>query len=296
MKETSVLINTHNHVGFIAGCIDSVLRQTVRPDEIIVYDDGSTDGARTILRDYAARGDIVLIEGAFIRRAAYLNQAHAIAEAFGRCQGKLVFLLDGDDTFDPTKVERYLAAFTRNPDASLIQAPMQLVDDDDRVFGTNYQATKHISHHLTQIYRRQDVDFYYPTSALAFSRFYLERVLPVDFSDRLDLWIDTRLCAIAPYFGRVITLDEPLTRWRRHRGSDSLRARVRDLQIRQTRMRTHVFNRFCRTHHLRTISRWRNPRYYLQLARFWLPESCYSFYYQHGRRLMRRANRRPSVA
>ena len=276
---TSVLLNTWNHGKFIEDCIESLLVQTVLPNEIIVYDDGSEDDTVARLRQYSSR--ITLIEGKALPLPSHLRQANAVHSAFTRSTGRLVFLLDGDDRFKRHKIEHYVAAFTENRDASLIQAPMDKIDVHGRILGNNVEPRKHVVEHLSEIYRQQDVDFYYPTSALAFSRSYLESVLPLDFSDGCPLWIDTRLSIVAPYFGRVLTLPHTLTEWRRHSASDSIRARSRNLQIRQTLMRTQVFNCFCRRQGLRTISAWRNTRFYKQLLRFSLPELAYALYYNY---------------
>jgi len=286
---TTVLLNTFNHGRFIEECIESLLVQTVLPDEIIVYDDGSEDDTVVRLRQYASR--ITLIEGTAQAMPSHLRQANAVHTAFARSTGKLVFLLDGDDRFKRHKIEQYVVAFAENRDASLIQAPMDKIDVHGRILGSNVEPRKHVVEHLSEIYRQQDVDFYYPTSALAFSRSYLESVLPLDFSDGCALWIDTRLSIVAPYFGRVLTLPDALTEWRRHNASDSIRARSRNLQIKQTLMRTQVFNCFCRRQGLRTISAWRNTRFYKQLLRFSLPELAYALFYNHWKPRARRSVR-----
>ena len=278
---TSVLVNTYNHERFIEECIDSLLVQTVVPDEIIVYDDGSSDGTVARLRRYGSR--IRLIEGKGREGPSHLRQARAIERAFAESTGRLIFFLDGDDRFKRTKIQRYSAVFAANQDAALIQAPMDKIDEHSRMLGSYVESRRHVVEHLKEIYRLQDVDFFYPTSALAFSRSYLECVIPIDFSEGCPLWLDTRLSIIAPYFGRVITLPDILTDWRRHSGSDSLRRRSRHLQIRQTLMRTRVFNAFCRRHGLRTISPWRNRRFYLQLLRYTLPERAYSLVHRRVR-------------
>jgi len=277
MTDTSVLVNTYNHAPYIGECVDSLLAQTRRPSEIIVYDDGSSDGTVGILREYGRR--ITLIEGKRTGRPPHIAQANAIQCAFAASTGQLVFLLDGDDRFKANKIERYAAAFAKHPDSTLVQAPMEKIDCHGRAIGTNVEPRKHIIDHLQAIYRRNDVDFFYPTSALAFSREYLEKALPLDFSDNLPLWTDTRLSVIAPYFGTVTMLPDAYTDWRRHGNSDSIRARSKGLQIRQTLMRTQVFNSFCRRHGFRTISPWRNTRLYLQLVRYAVPVPIFSFFY-----------------
>jgi glycosyltransferase involved in cell wall biosynthesis len=279
MTETSVLINTYNHAPFIRECVDSALSQTLRPGEVIAYDDGSSDGTVDILRAYGRR--ITLIEGKRLHQPPHIAQANAIQAAFAASTGNLIFLLDGDDRFKPAKLERYCAAFAKHPDSSVVQAPMEKIDTNGTPIGSNVEPRKHIIDHLQAIYRRHDVDFFYPTSALAFSRHYLEKVLPLDFSDELPLWTDTRLSVIAPYFGTVTMLPDSCTDWRRHHQSDSIRARSRGLQIRQTLMRATVFNNFCRRHGFKTISPWRNGRLYLQLVRYAVPVPIFSFFYDH---------------
>lgn len=284
---TCVLVNTYNQSEFIEDCIDSLLVQTVLPDEIVVYDDGSTDDTVARLHRYGSR--ILVIRGTRMGLPNHRAQANAIHTAFTHSTGKLVFLLDGDDRFKRDKIESYVSVFRANPDAALIQAPMDKIDQHGRHIGNNIEPRKHVVDHLRQIYQQQDVDLFYPTSALAFSRAYLQSVLPLDFSDGYVLWSDTRMSIVAPHFGRVITLPEPHTEWRRHLGSDSIKVRSRRLQLRQTLMRTRVFNRFCRVHGLRTISPWRNRRFYLQLLRFSLPDSAYNVFYKRLRPRLKRA-------
>ncbi len=278
---TSVLVNTWNHANFIEDCVDSLLVQSVLPDEIIVCDDGSTDGTSARLRAYGSR--ITLIEAGRSAQPDHVRQGNAVHAAFRRSTGRLVFLLDGDDRFKRDKIERYAAVFRARPDAALIQSPMDKIDQHGRILGTNLEPRKHVADHLRQIYREQDVDLFYPTSALAFSRTFLAAVLPLDFSDGYPLWTDTRLSIIAPHFGAVLTLPQVCTEWRRHVRSHSVRVRSRHHQLRQTLMRTRVFNRFCRAHGLRTISAWRNWRFYRQLLRFTLPDRAYQLFYRRLR-------------
>lgn len=285
---TSVLLNTRNHGAFIEQCVESVLAQTLPATEIIVYDDGSEDDTVLRLRRYSSR--IRLIEGQPQSLPSYQRQAHAVQTAFEQSAGQLIFLLDGDDRFRPDKIEQYCAAYEAQRDAALIQAPMEKIDEEGRSLGSNFEARKHVDHHLAEIYRQQDVDFYYPTSALAFARTYLDAVLPLDFSDGCPLWTDTRLGIMAPFYGRVVTLPHALTDWRRHAKSDSIRSRVRNLQIQQTLMRTEVFNSFCRRYGLKTISAWRNARFYKQLLRFSLPELVYDCFHHLRSRSSRRVH------
>lgn len=278
MIEHSVLIYSKNQVAFIRECLESVLQQSLPADEIIVYDGGSSDGTLDVLRRYS--GEIHLIEGPADLRPAHLAEAHAVHQAFAASHGEVLFLLDGDDRFKPDKIERYVAAFKAYPDASVVQAPLDRIDPGGISLGAALDPRYHITNHLREIYRQQDLNFFYSTSALAFSRSYLERVLPLDLADGRPLWTDVRLCLPAVYYGRIVTLSDPLSDWRVHAASDRDRSASGKLQVRQTFLRAEAFNGFCRRHRLRQISPWRNPRLYRQLARCAVPAVVVEFYHQ----------------
>jgi glycosyltransferase involved in cell wall biosynthesis len=275
MLDHSVLIYSCNHAPFIVECVESVLRQTERPAEISVYDDGSSDGTCEILRGYGDR--VRLIEGASQQTSKFVAEANALQAAFTASRGRIIFLLEGADRFKPDKIERYVAAFDNHPDASLVQAPLDRIDVRGAALGINLEPRKHVANHLREIYRQHDVNFFYPTSALAFSRYYIQRVLPLQVDDGLPVWTDARLCIPAAYYGRIVTLPDPLTDWRCESALGVTRIGTRRIQIEQTLLRARIFNEFCRRHGLRTISPWRNPRFYAQLALHAMPPRIAAF-------------------
>ncbi|NLH15550.1 MAG: glycosyltransferase family 2 protein [Phycisphaerae bacterium] len=104
----SVVIPAWNVELFIARAIDSALAQTRPPDEIIVVDDGSTDGTADIARGY---GD----------RVRYLHQpqtgaAEARNRGIAEASGRWVAFLDADDEWLPDKLNRQMQLLARNPD------------------------------------------------------------------------------------------------------------------------------------------------------------------------------------
>jgi glycosyltransferase involved in cell wall biosynthesis len=109
----SAIITTYNYGRFIAGAVESVLQQSVRPDEILVVDDGSTDGTADIVAGYAAAG------------VRYVSQANGGAGAarnrgLRETRGELVAFLDGDDRWLPDKLARQLDHLHRYPSVGLI--------------------------------------------------------------------------------------------------------------------------------------------------------------------------------
>jgi len=123
----SVVIPSFNHARYLRECLDSVLAQEPAPLEVIVIDDGSTDGTLDILRSYGER--IVLLQQQGGRQARARNLALAVA------RGEFVAFLDSDDRWRPGRLAAALAAFAAQPQADLVWADYSHIDDAGRVLG-----------------------------------------------------------------------------------------------------------------------------------------------------------------
>jgi hypothetical protein len=99
----SILIPAYNAEEFIADAIRSAIAQTWRHKEIIVVDDGSTDGTAEVARGFASKNVVVVSKE---------NQGAAAARnlAFQLSQGEYIQWLDADDLLAPDKIERQFAA------------------------------------------------------------------------------------------------------------------------------------------------------------------------------------------
>ncbi len=97
----SVVIPARDAESFIAETVESVLAQTRPPVEVIVVDDGSTDGTADVLRRFGER--IRVLTQPWHGAAAARNAGAAVAS------GTWLAFLDADDTWLPEKLERQLA-------------------------------------------------------------------------------------------------------------------------------------------------------------------------------------------
>ncbi len=265
---TSVLVNNFNNARFLRMCIDSVLGQTRTPDEIIVYDDGSTDDSIRILETYGEA--IRVIRGERQAGLPWNNQAKAIEHAFRACSGDIVFLLDSDDAFASGKIAAYLPVFAADESVVMVQSPLWKIDDDGVYTGIEYDVRRHASDYLRHIAETHEVNIYYPTSSLAFRRSYLQQRLPLEVGDGLALWPDARLSLIAPHFGKIVTLDQPFTWWRRHAASHTV---VRKTSVyEQVSMNRSFYNAFCRARGLPQVSTWRSREHRRRWLRHISPE------------------------
>jgi glycosyltransferase involved in cell wall biosynthesis len=109
----SVIIPTHNRCGYLSRAIDSVLNQTYVHFELIVVDDGSTDGTPDLLKTY----------GRSLREIRQKNGGVSSARNTGirAARGTLIALLDSDDSWLPEKLEHQVAFFEACPQAAICQ-------------------------------------------------------------------------------------------------------------------------------------------------------------------------------
>jgi glycosyltransferase involved in cell wall biosynthesis len=128
MVKVSALIITFNQERFIAQAIEGFLRQeTDFPCELVIADDGSTDGTRDVIRRYWQRHR---------DRLRVLLNRHTIGcgrtkvHAYRACRGQYVALLDGDDYWtSPDKLQRQADWLDRCPDCALCFHSVRLVWD-----------------------------------------------------------------------------------------------------------------------------------------------------------------------
>jgi glycosyltransferase involved in cell wall biosynthesis len=119
----SVVIPVHNGARFIGEAIESVFAQTCAPVEIIVVDDGSTDGTEDVVRTLS--GPVPL---SFVRQA---HQGAAVARNRGvqDAKGKWVAFLDADDLWYSNKLEVQVEALRRYPEVPFVYSTMDYCDD-----------------------------------------------------------------------------------------------------------------------------------------------------------------------
>lgn len=98
--KTSVIIPVYNTKEYLEECIDSVLKQTQKEIEIILVDDGSTDGSTELIRQYVNNYS-------FIRAVYQENQKLGAARNVGAniAEGEYLYFLDSDDYIDENLLE-----------------------------------------------------------------------------------------------------------------------------------------------------------------------------------------------
>lgn len=124
MPKVSVCIPTYNQSFYIEETIRSVLNQTLLPDEIIVSDDGSTDGTKEILKR--------LDEEIFMLKVIYQPENLGISRNVDEClriaKNEFVVRLDSDDMLLPSYIEKLYEALLTHPIAGCAHAAVCEID------------------------------------------------------------------------------------------------------------------------------------------------------------------------
>ncbi len=113
----SCIVPVFNGERYLAEALDSILAQTWRPLEVIVVDDGSTDGTAHIAAGYGAE-------------VSYIHQANAGPAAarnrgLDAARGEFIAFLDADDLWHKEKLARQMARFEARPELDLCSAHME---------------------------------------------------------------------------------------------------------------------------------------------------------------------------
>ena len=143
----SVVIPVHNRERFIRQAIDSVLGGTLREIEVIVVDNGSTDGTRDVVREIARRdGRVRLIENDKNIIALSLNLGWRAA------RGKYIAQLDSDDEYLPETLEAMTNHLETHPRAGLAVSYYDLMDENGQVL-EEFGVIKHLEYERNNIMR-----------------------------------------------------------------------------------------------------------------------------------------------
>jgi len=111
-ERISVVIPAFDAARYVAVCLESVLGQTLPPDEVIVVDDGSTDDTATIVEGFG--------EPVRLLRRCHEGHARAVNHGVSTAVGSLLAFQDADDLWVPDKLERQCAALDADADLDVV--------------------------------------------------------------------------------------------------------------------------------------------------------------------------------
>jgi glycosyltransferase involved in cell wall biosynthesis len=118
----SVITIFLDEVRFLEDAIRSVVAQTYPNWELLLVDDGSTDGSSAVARSYAARYPDRI---RYLHHPQHQNRGMSASRNLGieHARGEFIALVDADDTWLPQKLERQVAVLASHPDVGMVFGP-----------------------------------------------------------------------------------------------------------------------------------------------------------------------------
>jgi len=139
----SVIVCTYNGERFLNQTVESILNQTYKNFEIIIVDDGSTDGTPTLISKLAEKHSCIR---PFFRTNHGLPASRTFA--FGVAKGAWMAIIDQDDLCYPTRLAVQLELANANPDAKLVFCDTNFIDEQDNIIGTHLSKFRLPSEYL----------------------------------------------------------------------------------------------------------------------------------------------------
>jgi glycosyltransferase involved in cell wall biosynthesis len=214
--KVSVLMNVFNGVAYVRDAITSILTQTFPDFELIVVDDGSTDGTSQVLSTiHDPRLRVV--------RQANRGIAPTCAAHLPLCRGEYVARMDADDLARVDRLQRQVGFLDEHPEHTLCGSSLLIIDELARVVGRREYPVE------DDAVRAVLLDFNpFAQSAVMFRR---EAALTAGgydsaahYVEDYDLWL--RMARR----GRVHNLPEPLVAYRLHGEASKVKGTKRQLR------------------------------------------------------------------
>jgi glycosyltransferase involved in cell wall biosynthesis len=131
MPRVSVLMTIYNPGQYLRPAVDSMLAQTLTDFELVAVENGSSDGAKEIMRAYASSDSRVR----FIDLPSNIGRTPALNLALERAQGDYIAVLDADDVAAPERLAREVEVLDAQPEIVLVASHVRCIDETGKVIG-----------------------------------------------------------------------------------------------------------------------------------------------------------------
>lgn len=219
--QLSIIIRNWNYGCFLRDAIDSALAQTYDRTEVIVVDDGSTDGSRQILAEYGKRLCVVLKENG--------GEGSAVNAGFKAATGDIVLFLDSDDVLAPDAAARLVALWDN--DVTRMHFPLHAMGADGTLLRRLHPPFKVPDIPLEEHLARFGQVISGAQSCNAYAAWAVRAIVPLDET----AWYrscDCYLNALTMAQGRTRLIHEPLGGYRFHANNLTLRNSL-DVAVRE---------------------------------------------------------------
>ena len=146
MPRVSIVLPSYNHEKYVRECIQSALDQTYQDFEIIITDDGSTDGTVNVIKEF----DDSRIQ--LYTHTENEGACNAINNCIKKAAGEYIAVLNSDDAWEPTKLEKQVKYLDSHPEIGAVFTKVVLVDEAGNLIGSENYNNFYIFEKITVSY------------------------------------------------------------------------------------------------------------------------------------------------
>jgi glycosyltransferase involved in cell wall biosynthesis len=202
----SVVMPVYNALPYLRQALDSMLGQTLAGFELLIFDDGSTDGSLDVLDSYATRD----------RRIRLFKESHAgytvwLNKGLQLSRSRYYARMDADDVAHPERLALQVAYLAAHPDCVAVGADVQYIDSDGWPITRLHVPTSH-EQIVDQLLRGRGHALVHPLAMFPHEALLRVGGYRAEYETAEDLDLYLRLSQI----GRLANLPQVLLQYRRH--------------------------------------------------------------------------------
>lgn len=215
----SVAVATYNGAAFLEEQFESLFAQTRQPDEVVVYDDASSDNTLALLADLQARAPFRM---KVIAGETNKHVNGAFDAALLECKGQIIFFCDQDDIWEPAKIANFMDCFERDSNVGIVFCDASQIDCGGRAIDISLWESVHFTRQRRRHFKRDPLagmlrggNFIYGMAS-AFRIEAIQPFHPVRSNPRAmthDTWFALHTLALG---WKGVMLQDHLVRYRQH--------------------------------------------------------------------------------
>jgi glycosyltransferase involved in cell wall biosynthesis len=229
LSTVSIALATYNGGAHLGTQLDSYFVQERLPDELVLSDDGSTDGTLEIAREFAERAPFPVRVISNRRAKGFRGN---FATAIESAEGELIALSDQDDVWLPAHLARLAETLEGEPSVLAVASDSECVDNELQPLGYTIRDSERLSATLRKATMRRGRDQFglvlrhraVAGHGMAFRRSLVPAVLPFPDEWFHDQWI----FLVGAALGRVDYVPDTLSKYRQH-DSQSIAAEMKSV-------------------------------------------------------------------
>ncbi|MCL2665638.1 MAG: glycosyltransferase family 2 protein [Defluviitaleaceae bacterium] len=211
----SVALCTYNGEKFLSRQLENISAQSRQVNELIICDDGSSDGTLGIVTEYSAYAGFPVT---VVQNEKNLGCAKNFEKAMGLCSGDIIVLCDQDDIWLPDKIKVLESVFIKNANCGMTFTDAQTIDEAEGLLSRSLWACVGLNNYKRRIikhgkgYKIFSGNNFVTGATAAVTKSFFEEALPFPEGLLHDHWLAT----VAAVQKRLCFSEEFTIQYRRH--------------------------------------------------------------------------------